>query len=258
MSNATLLWNAYQGLVIKQLRRFLRSWVQNLLPSVVTASLFMLIFGHFVGRDLGEMGDAAYADFIMPGLVLFAVVTNAYNNSTLAFFGARLQRHIEEMLVAPMPAWLIVAGFATAGVVRGLMAGGLVLLIALPMTSLSLANPGAGLMVAVLSALLFSFAGLLNGIFARSFDDTSIIATFVLTPLIYLGGVFYPIDRLPAPWDSLSLANPMVYIVDGFRYSLLGEAPTGSGWTLLVLPVVTALVGLTVWWLVARGIRIKS
>jgi len=255
--NATLLWHAYQGLVIKQVRRFLRSWVQNLLPSVVTASLFMLIFGHFVGRDLGEMGGAAYADFIMPGLVLFAVVTNAYNNSTLSFFGARLQRHIEEMLVAPMPAWLIVAGFATAGVLRGLMAGALVLLIALPMTSLEIQNIGPGLVVAVLSALLFAFAGLINGIFARSFDDTSVIATFLLTPLIYLGGVFYPIDRLPAPWDSLSLANPMVYIVDGFRYSLLGEAPTGSGWTLLVLPLVTALVGLLVWWLVAKGVRVK-
>jgi len=185
--NATLLWNAYQGLVIKQVRRFLRSWVQNLLPSVVTASLFMLIFGHFVGRDLGRMGGADYADYIMPGLVLFAVVTNAYNNSTLSFFGARLQRHIEEMLVAPMPAWLIVAGFATASVLRGLMAGALVLLIALPMTSLEIQHLGSGILVAVLSALLFAFAGLLNGIFARSFDDTSVIATFLLTPLIYLG-----------------------------------------------------------------------
>lgn len=255
--NATILWNAYQGLVIKQVRRFLRSWVQNLLPSVVTASLFMLIFGHFVGRDLGRMGGADYADYIMPGLVLFAVVTNAYNNSTLSFFGARLQRHIEEMLVAPMPAWLIVAGFATAGVLRGLMAGALVLLIALPMTSLEVQHPGSGLLVAVLSALLFSFAGLLNGIFARSFDDTSVIATFLLTPLIYLGGVFYPIDRLPAPWDTVSLANPMVYIVDGFRYSLLDDGTTGGGGTFLVLPLVTACVGGLAWWLVARGVRIK-
>lgn len=255
--NASILWNAYQGLVIKQVRRFLRSWVQNLLPSVVTATLFMVIFGHFVGRDLGQVGGADYADYIMPGLVLFAVVTNAYNNTTLAFFGARLQRHIEEMLVAPMPAWLIVAGFATAGVLRGLMAGSLVLLIALPMTQLELQHPGIGLLVAVLSALLFSFAGLLNGIVARSFDDTSVIATFLLTPLIYLGGVFYPIHRLPAPWDTISLANPMVYIVDGFRYSLLDEGTVGGGWTLLVLPVVTVITGVFAWWLVARGVRIK-
>ena len=255
--NATILWNAYQGLVIKQVRRFLRSWIQNLLPSVVTATLFMVIFGQFVGRDLGQVGGTDYADYLMPGLVLFAVVTNAYNNTTLSFFGARLQRHIEEMLVAPMPAWLIVAGFATAAVLRGLMAGALVLLIALPMTSLQLAHPGAALLVAVLSALLFSFAGLINGIFARSFDDTSVIATFLLTPLIYLGGVFYPIDRLPAPWDTASLANPMVYIVDGFRYSLLDEGTTGGGWTLLVLPVVTVSTGILAWWLVARGVRIK-
>lgn len=255
--NAAILWHAYQGLVIKQVRRFLRSWVQNLLPSVVTASLFMVIFGHFVGRDLGQVGGARYADYLMPGLVLFAVVTNAYNNTTLAFFGARLQRHIEEMLVAPMPAWLIVAGFATAGVLRGLMAGALVLMVALPMTELELQHPGIGLLVAVLSALLFSFAGLLNGIFARSFDDTSVIATFLLTPLIYLGGVFYPIDRLPAPWGSVSLANPMVYIVDGFRYSLLDEGTIGGGWTFLVLPVVTVITGVFAWWLVARGVRIK-
>lgn len=255
--NAGIYWNAYQGLVTRQVRRFLRTWIQSLLPSVVTASLFMLIFGHFVGRDLDRVDGSSYADFIMPGLVLFAVVTNAYNNTTLAFFGARLQRHIEEMLVAPMPAWLIVAGFATAGVLRGLMAGALVMALALPLTSLEVHHLGPGLVVAFLSALLFSFAGLINGIFARSFDDTSVIATFLLTPLIYLGGVFYPIDRLPEPWDSVSLGNPMVYIVDGFRYSLMDAGSGSGGWTFAVLPLVTVLVGVFAWWLVARGVRVK-
>ncbi len=255
--NTRLYWHAYQGLVIKQVRRFLRSWVQSLLPSVVTASLFMLIFGHFVGRELGTMAGSDYADFIMPGLVLFAVVTNAYNNTTLAFFGARLQRHIEEMLVAPMPAWVIVSGFATAGVLRGLLAGGLVTALALPFTSLEIHYLGSGLGVAVLSALLFSWAGLINGVFARSFDDTSVVATFLLTPLIYLGGVFYPVARLPAPWDSVSLANPMVYIVEGFRHSLLDTGPAGNSPTFVVLPLATAATGALAWWLVARGVRIK-
>lgn len=255
--SASIYRAAFEGLVIKQVRRFLRSWVQSLLPSVVTASLFLVIFGHFVGRELERMQGLGYADFIMPGLVLFAVVTNAYNNTTLAFFGARLQRHIEEMLVAPMPAWVIVAGFATAGVLRGLMAGGLVMILALPLTSLELHHIGSGLVVAVLSALLFSFAGLINGVFARSFDDTSVISTFLLTPLIYLGGVFYPVERLPEPWDFVSLFNPMVYIVDGFRHSLLNLDVTGPGWTFIVLPLATLAVGGFAWWLVARGVRIK-
>lgn len=256
--NALCYWNAFQGLVIKQVRRFMRSWVQSLLPSVVTASLFMLIFGHFVGRELGTVGAMPYADFIMPGLVMFAVVTNAYNNTTLAFFGARLQRHIEEMLVAPMPAWLIVAGFATAGTARGLLAGALVTALALPFTTLELHHPSAGLGVAVMSALLFSFAGLVNGVFARSFDDTSLVATFVLTPLTYLGGVFYPIERLPAPWHSVSQWNPMVYVVDGFRYSLLNQGTGNLQLTFGVLALVTVAVGSLTWWLIARGVRIKA
>jgi ABC-2 type transport system permease protein len=257
MSTLTIYWWSYQGLVQKQIRRFARSWVQNLLPSVVTAGLFMLIFGHFVGRDLGRTGGAPYADFIMPGLVMFAVVTNAYNNTTLAFFGARLQRHIEELLVAPMPAWLIVAGFVTASVLRGLLAGGLVLLLALPFTELHLHDPATALGIAVVSATLFAFAGLINGVFARSFDDTSVIATFLLTPLTYLGGVFYPVDALPAPWDRLSLANPMVYIVDGFRHGLLDAGAAHPPLIFAALLAVTAATGALAWWLVARGIRIK-
>lgn len=256
--NSSIYWNAYQGLVIKQVRRFMRSWVQSLLPSVITAALFMLIFGHFVGRELGSVGAVPYADFIMPGLVMFAVVTNAYNNTTLAFFGARLQRHIEEMLVAPMPAWLIVAGFATAGTLRGLLAGALVTALALPFTNLELHHLSTGLGVAVISALLFSFAGLVNGVYARSFDDTSLVATFVLTPLTYLGGVFYPIERLPAPWDSVSQLNPMVYIVGGFRYGLLDQGQGDLQLTFVVLPLVALAVGGLAWWLIARGVRIKS
>jgi ABC-2 type transport system permease protein len=256
--NAAIYWNAYQGLVIKQVRRFMRSWVQSLLPSVVTAALFMLIFGHFVGRDLGKVGNVSYADFLMPGLVMFAVVTNACNNTTLAFFGARLQRHIEEMLVAPMPAWLIVAGFTTAGTLRGLLAGALVTALALPFTNLEIHHLFSALGVAVLSALLFSFAGLVNGVFARSFDDTSLVATFVLTPLTYLGGVFYPIERLPAPLDSVSQFNPMVYIVGGFRHGLLDQGAANLPLTFVVLPLVTVAVGVLAWWLIARGVRIKS
>lgn len=255
---AAVYWNAYRGLVAKQVRRFLRTWVQSLLPSLVTAVLFMLIFGHFVGRELGAVGGIAYADFLMPGLVMTAVITNAYSNTTLSFFGARLQRHIEEMLIAPMPAWLILAGFTSAGVLRGLLAGALVTALALPFTNIALHHVAAGIGVAVLSAVLFALAGMLNGIYAKSFDDTSVISTFVLTPLIYLGGVFYPIERLPESWQGIAQLNPMVYLIQGFRYSLLNWGEVNLALTFALLSGVTVLVGALAWWLIAKGVRIKA
>lgn len=251
-------WYAYRALVVKQVRRFMRAWVQNLLPAVVTSSLFLVIFGHLVGRELGTVGGVAYADYILPGLIALAVATNAYNNVTLSFYGARLQRHIEELLVAPLPAWLIIAGFVTAGVLRGLLVGTLVMLIALPLTGLELHQPGMTLIIALLTALLFAFAGLINGLFARSFEHTSVIATFILTPLIYLGGLFYPVDRLPEPWQSITVTNPMVYIIDGFRHGLLGlDGMTGTT-TLLVLASAAAATGVIAWTLVVRGVRIRA
>lgn len=253
-----IYWNAYQGLLIKQLRRFLRSWVQSLLPSVVTAAVFMLIFGHFVGRDLAAIQGQDYADFLLPGLVMFAVVSNAYSNSSLAFFGARLQRHIEEMLVAPMPAWLIVAAFVSASTLRGLLAGALVVLLAMPFSAVQLHHPIAGLGVAVFSALLFALLGLINGVFARNFDDTSLISTFVLTPLTYLGGVFYPAQLLPAPWQDWSVLNPMMHIVEGFRFGLLNTPAEHLRLTFIFLPLLTLLAAIAAWVLVARGVRIKD
>ncbi|MFP4182858.1 MAG: ABC transporter permease [Thiohalospira sp.] len=256
--SARILWNAYRGLATKQIRRFLRGWVQNLLPSVVTAALFLVVFGHLVGRDLGHVAGVPYADFILPGLVMLAVITNAYANTTLALYGARLQRHIEEILVAPMPAWLVVAGFATGGVLRGLLAGGLVLAMALPFTELALHHAGATLGIAVLTAITFALAGLLNGLFARSFDHTSVVNTFVLTPLIYLGGLFYPVTRLPEPWDAVAAANPLHAIIAGFRHGLLGTSDVPWSTTFAVLAVAATLLAVTVWYLFARGVRIKA
>ncbi|SCX78444.1 ABC transporter permease [Thiohalorhabdus denitrificans] len=251
-------WYAYRGMVVKQTRRFLRAWVQNLLPSVVTAALFLTIFGHLVGRELSGMGGVPYADFLLPGLIILAVVTNAYSNVTLAFYGARLQRHIEELLVAPLPAWLIVAGFATGGVLRGLLAGALVLAVALPFTSLQVHYPLATLGIAITSALLFALAGLLNGLFARSFDHTSVISTFVLTPLIYLGGLFYPVERLDEPWQTVAAANPMHYMIAGFRHGLLGTGGFDGTVTFGILAAATVAVGGLAWGLVARGVRIRA
>lgn len=258
MSMASVYWYAYQGLLIKQLRRFLRSWVQSLLPSLMTAGLFLLIFGHLMGKDLPARDGVAYVEFLMPGLIMFAVISNAYSNCTLAFYGARLQRHIEEMLIAPMPAWIIVAGFVSAGVIRGLLAGSLVALMAMPFTSLQLHHAGFAVGVAVMSALLFSLAGVINGVYARSFDDTSLISTFILTPLIYLGGVFYPVESLAAPWADISMINPMLYVVDGFRYGLLGIPGHGGTITFVVLTLLTLLMAGLAWFLIDSGVRIKS
>lgn len=250
-------WFAYRGMVVKQLRRFLRTWVQTLLPSVVTAGLFLVVLGELVGREVRSLDGVSYTEFLAPGLIMLAVVTNAYNNVTLAFFGAKLQRHIEELLVAPLPAWLIVAGFVTGGVLRGLLVGLLVAALALPLTGLELRHPGATAGMALLAALLFAFAGLINGVFARSFDHTSVIATFVLTPLIYLGGLFYPVGRLDEPWQTLSLANPMHYIIEGFRHGLLGTSDIAWSATFAVLAAATVITGAVAWALVARGVRVK-
>jgi len=251
-------WIAYQGLVVKQVRRFMRSWIQSLLPSVVTAGLFLLIFGRVVGRELGPMGGVDYAEFILPGLIMLAVITNSYNNVTLAFFGARLQRHIEELLVAPMPAWLIVAGFATGGVLRGLLAGLAVTALAVPIAGLPIPNPLLTVAMAFLTALLFSFAGLINGLFARRFEDTSVVATFALTPLIYLGGVFYTLDRLPSPWHTIARFNPLHFIVAGFRDGFLGIGSTNPGITLALLGVAAPLTGAIAWGLVVKGVRLRA
>ncbi|WP_043688996.1 ABC transporter permease [Thioalkalivibrio sp. ALR17-21] len=258
MHNAALYWYAWRGLVVKQVRRFLRGWVQNLLPSLVTAVLFLAVLGHLVGREIGTLGGVPYADFILPGLVMLAVVTNAYGNSSLALFGARLQRHIEEILVAPMPAWLVVAGFATAGVLRGLLAGALVLAVALPFSDLQLHHAGAVLGIALLTAVLFSLAGLINGLYARSFDHTSVISTFVLTPLIYLGGLFYPVERLAAPWQGIAQLNPLYYVIEGFRHGLLGVSAVAWTTTFAVLAAACVLVAGGAWYLLAHSRRLRS
>lgn len=248
---------AWRGIVVKQLRRFLRTWVQTILPSMVTTALFLIIFGGLVGRELGEMGGVPYADFLMPGLVMLAIITNAYSNTTLAMYGARLQKHIEEVLVSPTPTWILVAGFAAGGIARGLLVGTLVAVMALPFTGLGFHAPGLGVLLALMTAVLFSLAGLLNGVFARSFDHTSVISTFVLTPLIYLGGLFYPLERLPEGWQSVAVLNPMHPVIEGFRFALLGAGSVHPLVTLAVLGAATGVVAVLVWFLIDRGVRIK-
>lgn len=254
-----LQWVAYKGLVRKECVRWLRIWPQSLLPSAITMILYFMIFGHVIGSRVGNMGGLPYMVFITPGLIMMAVITNTYANVVSSFYGARFNRSIEELLVSPMPAWLIVAGYITGGVLRGLVVGLIVSLVGLGFSGSSIAHFWLALFTCILCAMAFSLAGFINGIFARKFDDTSIITTFVLTPLIYLGGVFYAIAKLPPFWQKVSAFNPVVYIIDLFRYAYLGVGHVYSA-THLVLIVLgfVIILFLLAWGLLANGVRVKN
>lgn len=249
---------ALQTITYKEVKRFLRIWVQTLLPSVITTTLYFLIFGTLIGSRIGQMKGYAYMDFIVPGLILMAVISNAYSNVVSSFYGSKFQHNIEEMLVAPMPSWVILTGYISGGVMRGLIVGVLVTIVSLFFTDLKIAHPVMMVAVFLLTGILFSAAGFINAVYARSFDDISIVPTFVLTPLIYLGGVFYSIELLPEFWQKVSLLNPVFYMIDVFRYSVLGESDVSllAGFSVIILFIVT-LLGLSLR-LLNKGIGLKN
>jgi ABC-2 type transport system permease protein len=213
---------AYRTIVRREVVRFTRIWTQTILPPVITTTLYYLIFGTLIGPRIGKIGDFSYIEYIVPGLIMMSIITNSYANVVASFYGAKFQRNIDEMLVSPMPNYIIVLGFATGGVARGLCVGIAVTAVSLIFTDLYIHNILIVLATALLTAMLFSFAGLINAIFANSFDDINIVPTFVLTPLTYLGGVFYYIYMLPDFWRSVSMANPVLYMVNAFRAGILG------------------------------------
>ncbi len=206
----------------KQIRRINRIWTQTLLPSAMTLSLYFIIFGSLIGPRIGDMGGFDYMAFIVPGLIMMAVITNAYMNVSSAFFGEKFGKSIEELLVSPLPSWAIIAGFVAGGVYRGILVGVIVTIVSMFFSDLSFYNIWIVILTILLTSVVFSLAGLLNGIFARKFDDVSIVPTFVLTPLTYLGGVFYSISLLPSFWQGVSQLNPILYMVNLFRYGFLG------------------------------------
>ena len=213
---------AYWTILHKEIRRFARIWVQTLLPPAITMMLYFIIFGNLIGPRIGTMGGFNYMQFIVPGLIMMSVITNSYSNVVSSFYGAKFQGNIEEILVSPTPNWVILAGFVTGGMIRGLLVGVIVTLLSLCFTSLQVANPILVIVVVLMTSVLFALGGFINATFAKSFDDISIVPTFVLTPLTYLGGVFYSIDLLPQFWAGLSQLNPILYMVDAFRYGILG------------------------------------
>ncbi|MCX4025007.1 ABC transporter permease [Endozoicomonas sp. SM1973] len=218
------IWIAFQTIYYKEVRRFLRIWPQTLLPPAITMVLYFVIFGSIIGSRVGEMGGFSYMEYVVPGLVMMSVITNAYSNVSSSFFSNKFQKSVEEMLVAPIPNWVILAGFVAGGVTRGLLVGLVVTLLSLGFADLQIVNIGVTVIAVLLTAIVFSLGGFINAIYADKFDDISIIPTFVLTPLTYLGGVFYSVEVLPELWRHLSHANPILYMVNTFRYGLLGYA----------------------------------
>lgn len=256
MKNPALI--GFYTMVRKDIIRIFRIWSQTLLPPVITTSLYFAIFGGFIGSQVQPIDGVTYMQFIMPGLVMMTLITSSYMNTVSTFYFAKFIKNIEELLVSPMPSWVIVAGFIAGGVIRAFLVGILVVITALFFTHIEIANIFMVFGAALLTSLLFSLAGIVNGFFAKSFDAISIVPTFVLTPLTYLGGVFYSIDLLPEPFRTLSLFNPILYMVDAFRYGFLGISDVNPVTAFLVLGVLTLVFFLLTLWLFIRGTGFKS
>ncbi len=251
-------WVAFQTIVVKEVRRFVRIWPQTLLPPAITMTLYFVIFGNLIGSRIGDMGGFDYMQFIVPGLVMMSVIQNSYGNVVSSFYSTKFQRSIEEMLVSPMSSTTILLGYVAGGVARGICVGLIVTLLSLFFTELQVQHVFVTILVVVLTAVLFSIGGFINAMFANKFDDVAIIPTFVLTPLTYLGGVFYSIDLLPEFWRTVSLFNPVVYMVNTFRYGLLGVSDVDVPGSLAAIILFTAALFAVALWMLNRGVGIRQ
>ena len=251
-------WIAFMTIVRKEVRRFLRIWMQTLLPPAITMTLYFVIFGTLIGSRIGEMGGFSYIQFVVPGLVMMAVVTNSYANVVSSFFGAKFQRFIEEILVSPMSNSIILWGYVVGGVARGLLVGLTVTLLSLFFTELHIHNIGVTVAIVVLTSVFFSLAGFVNAVFANNFDDVSIVPVFVLTPLTYLGGVFYSVDMLSDFWANVSHLNPMLYIVNAFRFGILGVSDVNVVWAFVMVLCFTVAAYLYCMHLLANSKRLRQ
>lgn len=233
------IYIALQTILTKEIRRFTRIWVQTLLPPAITMSLYFVIFGNIVGSRIGQMGGFDYMQYIVPGLIMMSVITNSYSNVVSSFYSAKFQRSIEELLVSPVPHHIVLTGYVLGGVVRGLLVGLIVTILSLFFTDLSVHHLFIIIYSVFITATLFSIGGFINAVFAKSFDDISIVPTFILTPLTYLGGVFYSIQNLSPLFQNISLFNPIVYMVNTFRYGILGVSDVNVTYSLMMITVLT-------------------
>lgn len=248
-------------MIRKDVVRMFRIWIQTFLPSVITSSLYFLVFGTVLGSRIGDMQGVDYMTFVVPGLVMLAIVTTSYANTSFTFFSSKFfARNIEEILVSPTPPWLMIGGFVGGGVVRGIITGTLVLLVSVFFTGLSLSihNLLIILAFAILTCLVFALAGLVNGIYAKTIDGINIVPTFVLTPLVYLGGVFYSVHSLPSWWQAITYANPLFYLINGFRYGFLGISDVSLTLSVGILSaMIVVLIGLN-WYFIRTGLGLKQ
>jgi len=256
--NAKQQYIAFKTIVIKEFLRFIRIWMQTILPPAITTTLYFIIFGNLIGSQIADMDGFSYMEYIVPGLILMAIITNSYANVVSSFYGSKFQHNIEEMLISPTPNYIILLGFIAGGVARGVIVGGVVTIVSLFFTDLRIEHFFITTIVVFLTAILFSLAGFINGIYANSFDDISIVPTFVLTPLTYLGGVFYTIKLLPEFWQNVSMVNPILYMVNTFRYGIIGVSDIDV--TTAFIIITGFIVGLFYWSLslLNRGVGIRT
>ncbi len=253
------LWISYYTIVRKAMVRIVRIWPQTLLPSLVTSTLYFTVFGTIIGSQISPIQGFSYMQFVVPGLVMLAVVTNAYTEVATTFFTSKFfVRSIDEILVSPTPPWVMIAAFVTGGLIRAILVGVLVLLVSMFFALPHLAHPFVIALFLVLSSVIFSLGGLINGIYAKSFDGISIVPTFVLTPLVYLGGVFYSVHMLPPLFQTITYVNPIFYIINGFRYGFLGFADVSLLLATGVLMTFVAVFVAIAWYLLKTGLGLKQ
>lgn len=255
---ATRYWVAFQSILNKETNRFLRIWVQTLVPPAITMTLYFIIFGSLIGSRIGDMGGFSYMEFIVPGLIMMSVITNSYSNVASSFFSAKFQRNVEELLVAPVPNYIIVLGFVGGGVARGVLVGLIVTLLSLFFVDIRIHHLLVIMATVVLTSALFALGGLINAVYAKTFDDISIIPTFVLTPLTYLGGVFYSLTLLPGVWQQVAAFNPIVYMVNAFRYGFLGVSDVSISLAFAVMLGLIAVLFMLALHLVNKGTGLRG
>jgi ABC-2 type transport system permease protein len=256
--NLALNWVAFKTLITKEYVRVIRIWVQTIVPPAITMTLYFVIFGSLIGRRIGEMDGVPYTTFIAPGLIMMSVITNSFGNVVSSFFSGKMQMHLEEMLVSPMSYATIVIGYITGGVVRGLLVAALVTGVALCFADLTVVHPFITVSVIMLTSVCFSLCGLLNALFAKTFDDISIIPTFVLAPLTYLGGVFFSIGLLSPFWQSIARVNPILYMVNAFRYGMLGRSDIPIAMAFAIMLTAVAALFVLAMILLKRGTGIRT
>lgn len=251
-------WIAFMTILRKEVKRFTRIWVQTLLPPAITMILYFVIFGKLIGARIGEMSGFSYIDFVAPGLIMMAVITNSYANVSSSFFSAKFQRSVEEILVSPTPNYVILLGFVMGGVARGMAVGLIVTLMSLCFTSLQVEHWFITVFIVLMTSTLFSLAGFINAIYANTFDDVSIVPTFILTPLTYFGGVFYSINLLPGFWQQVSVFNPILHMVNAFRYGMLGITDVHVGMAFAGLTLCVIVLFAVALHLLKTGKRLRA